>query len=395
MHFSKSILHLHCQNTFETNRNKTNSNHPHSCVSIINLLLYSISISRNRSLSLRLQAVRNNLRSIFPILQNSQVLERNAIHMRVQINIRYTQLHLASPQTRLRTHSSRNASQRASVVGVRGSFANSLPLDGTTPPDSHMPSLPSANSTLFPAKASGSMQYFRIPAGTSPIPTDCVRALPPLRLSSHQSMGSCLPILPITPSPRFDRVNKRSSSPNLSAGRRTQDAGAGHDFAEHFLAVVGRFLEGKSRVPFERTHSEPGWRFGCRTDTRRRRVLHSSLQIRARRSGKSMGCLGIWRERGMRVVHSKIQILGWVVLSYQVDHKIRVPNAGMNRFLIQGMKWNGIGFTLPASLDCFKWRALSSQPRYRTKQVTFEKLWIKSNKKQNTIHIQHFHTNYF
>ena len=56
----------------------------------------------------------------------------------------------------------------------------------------------------------------------------------------------------------------------------------------------------------------------------------------------------------MRVVHSKIQILGWVVLSYQVDHKIRVPNAGKNRFLVQGMEWNGIGFTLPASLDCFK-----------------------------------------
>ena len=198
MHFSKSILHLHCQNAFETNQNKTNSNHPRSCVSIINRLLYSISISHNRSLSLRFQAVRNNLRSIFPILQNSQVLERNAIRMRGQSIIRHTQLHFASPQTRLRTHSSRNASQRASVVGLRGSFATSLPLDGTTPPDSHMPSLPSANSTLFPAKASRSMQYLRIPAGTSPIHTDCVRALPPLRLSSHQSMGSCLPILPIT-----------------------------------------------------------------------------------------------------------------------------------------------------------------------------------------------------
>ena len=217
--FSKFILHLHCQNAFETNRNKTNSNHPHSCVSIINLPIYSISISHNRSLSLRFQAVRNNLRSIFPILQNSQVLERNAIRVRVQINIRHTQLHLASPQTRLRTHSSRNASQRASVVGLRGSFANSLPLDGTTPPDSHMPSLPSANSTLFPAKASGSMQYFRIPAGTSPIHTDCVRALPPLRLSSHQSMGSCLPILPIT----LPRGSTGSTSGHL---RRTcpQDA---------------------------------------------------------------------------------------------------------------------------------------------------------------------------
>ena len=139
--------------------------------------------------------------------------------------IRHTQLHLASPQTRLRTHSSRNASQRASVVGLRGSFANSLLLDGTTPPDSHMPSLPSANSTLFPAKAPGSMQYLRIPAGTSPIHTDCVRALPLLRLSSHQSMDSCLPFLPITPSPRFDRVNKRSSSPNLSAGRTMQALG--------------------------------------------------------------------------------------------------------------------------------------------------------------------------
>ena len=270
MHFSKSILHLHCQNAFETNRNKTNSNHPHSCVSIINRLLYSISISHNRSLSLRFQAVRNNLRSIFPILQNSRVLEQNAIRMRVQINIRHTQLHLASRQTRLRTHSSRNASQRASVVGLRGSFANSLPLDGTTPPDSHMPSLPSANSTLFPAKASGSMQYFRIPAGTSPIHTDCVRALPPLRLSSHQSMGSCLPILPITPSPRFDRVNKRSSSPNLSVGRTMQ--ALGKTSRSTSSPLLADSVEGKSRVPFERTHSEPGWRFGCRTDTRRRGV---------------------------------------------------------------------------------------------------------------------------
>ena len=120
--------------------------------------------------------------------------------MWIQINIRHTQLHLASPQTRLRTHSSRNASQRASVVGLRGSFASSLPLDGTTPPDSHMPSLPSANSTLFPAKASGSMQYFRIPAGTSPIHTDCVRALPPLRLAATNRWAaacrSCLSPLP-------------------------------------------------------------------------------------------------------------------------------------------------------------------------------------------------------
>ena len=78
---------------------------------------------------------------------------------------------------------------------------------------------PSANSTLFPAKASGSMQYLRIPAGTSPIHTDCVRALPPLRLSSHQSMGSCLPILPIT----LPRGSTRSTSGHL---RRTcpQDA---------------------------------------------------------------------------------------------------------------------------------------------------------------------------
>ena len=52
----------------------------------------------------------------------------------------------------------------------------------------------------------------------------------------------------------------------------------------------------------------------------------------------------------MRVVHSKIQILGWVVLSYQVDHKIRVPNAGKNRFLVQGMKWNRIHFTSIARL---------------------------------------------
>ena len=44
----------------------------------------------------------------------------------------------------------------------------------------------------------------------------------------------------------------------------------------------------------------------------------------------------------MRVVHSKIQILGWVVVSYQDDHKIRVHNAGKNRFLVQGIKWNGM-----------------------------------------------------
>ena len=135
-----------------------------------------------------------------PHPSHSQVLERNAIRVRVQIIIRHTQLHLASPQTRLRTHSSRNASQRASVVGLRGSFANSLPLDGTTPPDSHMPSLPSANSILFPAKASGSMQYLRIPAGTSPIHTDCVRALPPLRLAATNRWAadcrSCLSPLP-------------------------------------------------------------------------------------------------------------------------------------------------------------------------------------------------------
>ena len=165
-------------------------------------------------------------------------------------------------------------------------------------------------------------------------------------------MDSCLTILPITPSPRFDRVNKRSSSPNLSAGRRMQALGMTSRSTSSPLLADS--VEGKSRVPFERTHSEPGWRFGCRTDTWRRRVLHSSLQIRARRSGKSMGRFGIWRERGMRVVHSKIQILGSAVVSYQVDHKIRVPNAVANRFLVEGMKWNGIGFTLPAYPDCFR-----------------------------------------
>ena len=158
--------------------------------------------------------------------------------MRVQIMIRHTQLHLASPQTRLRTHSSRNASQRASVVGLRGSFANSLPLDGTTPPDSHMPSLPSANSTLFPAKASGSMQYLRIPAGTSPIHTDCVRALPPLRLAAtNRWAAACRSCLSPFPAVRPGQQAVIFAEPV----RRTHDAGAGHDFAEHFLAVVGRF----------------------------------------------------------------------------------------------------------------------------------------------------------
>ena len=60
------------------------------------------------------------------------------------------------------------------------------------------------------------------------------------------------------------------------------------------------------------------------------------------------------RKRGMRVVHSKMHILGSAVVSYQVDHKIRVPNAVANRFLVEGMKWNGIGFTLPAFPDCFR-----------------------------------------
>lgn len=140
-------------------------------------------------------------------------------------------------------------------------------------------------------------------------------------------------------------------------------------------------VEGKSRVPFERTHSEPGWRFGCRTDTRRRRVLHSSLQIRARRSGKSMGCLGIWRERGMRVVQSKIQILGWVVLSYQVDHKIRVHNAGKNRFLVQGIKWNGM-----ESDSLYQHLQIVSNDEVchlshdvESSRSFYEKLWLKSN----------------
>lgn len=101
-----------------------------------------------------------------------------------------------------------------------------------------MPSLPSANSILFPAKASGSMQYFRIPAGTSPIHTDCVRALPPLRLAATNrwtaACRSCRSPLP--------RGSTGSTSGHL---RRTcpQDArcSAGHDFAEHFLALVGRF----------------------------------------------------------------------------------------------------------------------------------------------------------
>ena len=47
----------------------------------------------------------------------------------------------------------------------------------------------------------------------------------------------------------------------------------------------------------------------------------------------------------MRLVHSKIQILGLVVLSYQVDHKIRVPNTAANRFLVEGMERNRIHYT--------------------------------------------------
>ena len=46
----------------------------------------------------------------------------------------------------------------------------------------------------------------------------------------------------------------------------------------------------------------------------------------------------------LRVVLSKIQILGLVVLSDQVDHNIRVPNAVANRILVQRMERNRIHF---------------------------------------------------
>ena len=219
-------------------------------------------------------------------------------------------------------------------MGVRGSFANSLPLDGTTPPDSHMPSLPSANSTLFPAKASGSMQYLRIPAGTSPIPTDCVRALPPLRLAAtNRWTAACRSCRSPFPAVRPGQQAVIFAEPV----RRTNDAGAGHDFAEHFLAVVGRFCGREKpsslRANPLRTRMEVWLQSRHEEKTRLAQLVADSSE------------LGIWRERGMRVVHSKIQILGWVVLSYQDDHKIRVPKAGKNRFLIQGMKWNRIHFT--------------------------------------------------
>ena len=47
----------------------------------------------------------------------------------------------------------------------------------------------------------------------------------------------------------------------------------------------------------------------------------------------------------MRVVLSKIQILGLVVLSNQIDHDIRVTNAVTDRFLVERMERNRIHFT--------------------------------------------------
>ena len=99
----------------------------------------------------------------------------------------------------------------------------------------------------------------------------------------------------------------------------------------------------------------------------------------------------------MRVVQSKIQILGWVVLSYQDDHKIRVPNTGANRFLVEGMKWNGMeSDSLYQHLQIDSNGGLYHLSHDMEPSRSFyEKLWLKSNKKQNTIQIQHFHTNNF
>ena len=44
----------------------------------------------------------------------------------------------------------------------------------------------------------------------------------------------------------------------------------------------------------------------------------------------------------MRVVQSKIQILGLVVLSHEVDHDIRVADAVADRLLVQRMERNRI-----------------------------------------------------
>ena len=225
------------KNAFGTNRNKTNLIHSHSCVSIINLLLYSISISYNRSLPLRLQAVRNNLRSTFPIL----LTPKSSNEMQFVCGSRALSVTRSSTPLLDRhgfgPHSSRNANQRASVVGVRGSFANSLPFSGTTPPDSHMPSLPSANSILFPAKASGFMQYFRIPAATSPIHT-LLQSASSAEIEQPRIDGQ------LTADPAhhpFPAVRPGQQAVIFAEPvRGTNDAGAGHDFAEHFLAF-GRF----------------------------------------------------------------------------------------------------------------------------------------------------------
>ena len=70
----------------------------------------------------------------------------------------------------------------------------------------------------------------------------------------------------------------------------------------------------------------------------------------------------------MRVVLSKIQILGLVVLSNQIDHDIRVANAVTDRFLVERMERNRIHFTNISRL--FRRRTSSPSSWYGIIQVT-------------------------
>ena len=169
-----------------------NLNHSHSYVSIITICpVSSLSVSQNRTLSLLLQTVRNNLHSIFSIVPTPKSL--NTIHSVCGSRI----LSVTRSSTSLLDrygfgpNSNRNANQRASVVGVRGSFVElTIVFWNHATRSAHEITSGPANSIVFPAKASGVMQDFRIAVATSPIHTGCFRALPPLILISHGSMCS-------------------------------------------------------------------------------------------------------------------------------------------------------------------------------------------------------------
>ena len=78
----------------------------------------------------------------------------------------------------------------------------------------------------------------------------------------------------------------------------------------------------------------------------------------------------------MRVVLSKIQILGLVVLSNQIDHDIRVTNAVTDRFLVERIK--EIGFTLPTFPDCSEDKLHRLRHGTESCRSLHEKLWLKS-----------------